>query len=186
MPDIVESYRAHAAPKWVRESVTRLLNATAPAHVNGLGAIVLTDSASMPRGKTHRVSGRKYNKQECRGFYHPPWNGREAWIELVVDNMVADFPKPLWRVQFMRDLTVSRTLFHEIGHHVHGTVASAARSSEVAADKWCERLTGLYFRRRYWYLLPLFRIVGPLFTMLLRRLTSRSGGRASRAADRVR
>ena len=177
MPDIVESYRAHAAPQWVRESVSRLLNATAPEHVIGLAAIVLTDSASMKRGKTHRVSGRKYTNRECRGFYHPQWRGQEAWIELVVDNMMADFPKPLWRVQFMRDLIVSRTLFHEIGHHVHGTVASAARSSEAAADEWRERLTGLYFRKRYWYLLPLFS-VGRLFKTL-RRLTSRASGRAA-------
>src|SRR5258705_5968726 len=185
MPDIVESYGAHVAPKWVRVTVSRLLSATAPDHVNGLGAIVLTDSASIGRGKTHRVSGRKYTKRECRGFYHPSWRGQQAWIELVVDNMVADFPKPLWRVQFMRDLIISWTLFHEIGHHLHGTVASAARSSEAAADEWRERLTGLYVRKRYWYLVPLFKVVGPLYR-LLRRLTSRWSRRPSGAAHRGR
>jgi hypothetical protein len=186
MPEIVENYRGYAAPTWVRATVTRLLSTIEPHHLNGLGTIVLTDAASIGRGKTHRVTGRKYSRRECRGFYHPSWHGQKAWIELVIDNMLADFPKSLLMIPFVQDLIVSRTLFHEIGHHIHGTVASAARSSEAAANDWSDRLARPYFLRRYWYLACLFRMVRAVVVVPLRRLTARLSGRATRAAHRER
>src|SRR5262245_41676691 len=73
MLEILESYRAHVAPKSIRPTVSRLLSATDPHHLNELEAIVLTDSASIGKGKTHRIDGRKYSRQECRGFYRPRW-----------------------------------------------------------------------------------------------------------------
>jgi hypothetical protein len=172
MLEIVESYRAYVAPKWIRPTLSRLLSATDPHHLNGLGAIVLTDSASIGKGKTQRVDGRKYSRQECRGFYHPRWRGERARIELVVDNMIADVSKTLRIFPFVQDFIMSRTLFHELGHHIHGTIASAARSSEVAANEWRDRLAVLYFRKRYWYLVPLFRVLR-LLLIPLRWLTPR-------------
>lgn len=99
--------------------------------------------------------------------------------------MIADFSKTLRILPFVQDFIMSRTLFHELGHHIHGTIASAARSSEVAANEWRDRLAVLYFRKRYWYLVPLFRVLR-LLLIALRWLTPRWNGRATRAAHRGR
>lgn len=95
------------------------------------------------------------------GTYHRPWKGEPAWIELVVDEIVKDLPRPLDRIGLVRDMTVGRVLFHEVGHHLDATVGSVGRTGEHGAEAWGRRLSRAYLRRRYWYLLPLapvFRI----------------------------
>ena len=44
------------------------------------------------------------------------WNRNSAYIEILVDNIFADFPKWLYFSNFFIDLTLSETVFHEIGH----------------------------------------------------------------------
>jgi hypothetical protein len=98
---------------------------------------------------------------------------------------VAGFPKPLLMIPLVQDFIISRTLFHELRHHIHGTVASAARSIETAANDWCDRLARSYFRRRYWYLASLFRVLRVVIVVPLRRLTTRWSSRAARAGRRT-
>ena len=43
---------------------------TAQAYAESGAAVVLTDSARIGRGKSHRVRGRKYRRADCLGFYH--------------------------------------------------------------------------------------------------------------------
>lgn len=71
MLSVVENYRSYTAAPWVGATVQRLLSGLEPHHIAGLGAIVLTDAAAIGRGKTPRVGGRKYNRNDCLGFYHP-------------------------------------------------------------------------------------------------------------------
>ena len=123
-------------------------------HVGGLQSVILTDSASIGKGKTQRVAGRKYDRNACRGFYHQEWRGQPAWIQLVTDNILVSCPTALLRFQLFRDIEVGDTLYHEVGHHLHLTVGSARRGGEETAEYWCKRLTRLHFRRRYWYLRP--------------------------------
>src|SRR5262245_59547583 len=99
-------------------------------HAGGLKSVILTDSASIGRGKTRRVAGRKYDRNACRGFYHQQWRGQPAWIQLVVDNIVASQSPAFLRVQLVRDQTVADTLYHEVGHHLHFSFGSAARGDE--------------------------------------------------------
>ena len=183
MVKVYESYQGNGAPKWMRSTVERLLQSVPEGLLGSLGTVVLTDSASIGRGKTHRVGGRKYNRSDCLGFYHAATRQEVAWIELVADNMVARWPKPILALPFARDLVVSQTLFHEVGHHLFATVGSRARSDEGAAEDWRLRLSRGYFRKHYWYLRPLVRLATVLIARL-RRLTS--SGRASRAAHRAR
>jgi len=137
-------------------------------HVGGLKSVILTDSGSIGTGKTRRVAGRKYDRNACRGFYHQQWRGQPAWIQLVADNIVADCPPSLLRVQFVRDQEVAETLYHEVGHHLHFSVGSAARGDEEAAEYWRRRLSRIHFRRRYWYLRPVFLVLKP-FVLLVQR-----------------
>ena len=180
MIQIHESYEGNEVPKWMRSTVERLLKSVPEDLLGGLGTVVLTDSASIGHGKTHRVGGRKYNRSECRGFYHVGTRREVAWIELVTDNMLAGWPRPILALQFARDVVVSETLFHEVGHHLHATVGSRGRSDEGAAEDWRRRLTRGHFRKWYWYLRPLARVTALLLTAV-RRLTSQLTERASRA-----
>ena len=140
-------------------------------HVGGLQSVILTDSASIGKGKTQRVTGRKYDRNACRGFYHREWRGQPAWIQLVTDNILVGFPTSLLRFQLFRDLEVGETLYHEVGHHLHLTVGAAGRGGEETAAYWCKRLSGIHFRRRYWYLRPVvMALKGPC--RFLRRFVS--------------
>jgi len=185
MIQVHERSEGNGAPKWMSSTVERLLESVPEDLLGGLGSVVLTTSASIGRGKTHRVGGRKYYRSDCRGFYHAGARGELAWIELVTDNMLAGWPKPVLALQFARDVVVSETLYHEVGHHLHTTVGSRGRSDEAAADDWRRRLTRGHFTKRYWYLRPLARVATLLLTAV-RRLTSQLSSRASRAAHRGR
>lgn len=160
MPPIHENYRGYTPPRGVRPTVERLLSGL-PAHcVSGLQAVVLTNSNAMAKGSAGRQNGRKVRRNQCLGFYHAPRSGTGAWIEVAVDNILADWRMPplLLRIPFILELILAETLFHEIGHHLDHTVGSAARPGEPAAKAWSKRLHATYFPVRYGYLRPLFRL----------------------------
>lgn len=167
MLKIYESYKDFTPPLWFRPTVERLLMSLAPEHRGGLQSVVLTNSASIGRGKTRRVAGRKHDRNECRGFYYQAWRGKPAWIQLVTDNVVAGCPASLLRLQLFRDLQVAEVLYHEVGHHLHLTVGSGARGDEEGAEYWRRRLLRIHFRCRYWYLRPVIWVLPVRF---LRRL----------------
>ena len=172
MVEISESYRGSGHYKWMRPTVDRLLESLPPELLTGLGTIVLTDAQSIGPGKTQRVRGRKHHRNKCLGFYHHRTQSEVAFIELVADNIAPRVPRLLLHLQFFRDMFVSQTLFHEIGHHLDATAGSAARNGEVAAEDWCRRLSRMHFLKRYWYLKPLAK-PGLMVIAVIRRLTSR-------------
>lgn len=168
MVEIRHNYKNYEPPRWVEKSVRRLLKSLSEEHLLGIGAIVLTDSASVGKGKTNRVGGRKYKRNKCFGFYNPAWRGEPAWIQLIVDNIVRSGPRML-PFSYMRDLIVGFTLYHEIGHHLHATVGSAARGGEDSADDWAMRLLDIHERRRHWYAKYFMAIAGRLILFFSRR-----------------
>jgi hypothetical protein len=169
MIEIHENYKGFVPPPWFRPTVERLLASLGPEHQGGLQSVVLTDGASIGRGKTHRVGGKKYDRKACLGFYHQLWRGEPAWIELVADNILSDYPAPVLWFRVVRDMVVGWTLYHEVGHHMDHTVGSATRGGEDAAEDWRRRLTRIHLRRHYWYLRPFLMALKPL-VRLLRRL----------------
>ncbi len=169
MITIHENYRGYDPPSWFQPTVERLLESLVAQHIAGLRSIVLSNSAAIGRGKTGRVNGRKYRRRDCRGFYHASWRGELPWIELVVDNIVSAHSPTLLRWQVFRDFFVAQTLFHEVGHHLHETVGSAAHGGEASAEHWQERLGKLHGRKRYWYLRPM-RPVLRAAVWILRRI----------------
>ena len=158
MVPIREDYADYCPPPWVRKTVDRLLDSLSDAHVGGLSAVVLTESAKIRNGKSRRVAGRKYRLNACFGFYRSRRGGEPSAIFLVVDNILAQEPR-IPRLQLARDIVLGQVLFHEVGHHLHATIGSHAGGSEASADAWERRLSRLHFRKRYWYLRP---VVKPL------------------------
>jgi len=92
---------------------------------------------------------------ECRALYHEKWKGEPAWIEIFVDNLLEGQPTWLLFVPLFRDIVFSEVLFHELGHHIHKTLAPSHTEREDLAEKWKRRLEHHYYRRTYWYLAPL-------------------------------
>ena len=165
MVELRHSFKDYEPPRWLDKTVRCLLKSLSDEHVAGLEAIVLTDSASIGKGKTNRVRGRKYRRDECRGFYHQAWHGEPAWIQIVVDNILHGIPPGALLIPSLREFLIGGTLYHEIGHHLHATIGSAARGGEHSADDWAERLLRIHEQRRP----SLFQIAGQCLTLIKER-----------------
>lgn len=146
----------------------RLVGATPERYVGGLGAVVLTNLDAMNREQRRRKSrwrGRQVSVAQLLGRYHPAWNGAQAWIEIFVDQVFKDCPRWVQWVPPIRELLLADTLYHEIGHHVHRTQKPEYTEKESVADRWQRRLSAQYWRRQYWYLMPLAMLVYPVGRM---------------------
>lgn len=168
MPVIHEHYKQYVAPRWFRPTVERLLASLEPEHVSGVESVVLTDGASIGKGKTHRIGKRKYRRSNCLGFYRRASRTGRPWIELVADNIVPTIPRQLLWLQLFRDVCVANTLYHEVGHHLEHTVGAATRRGETAADDWCKRLTRIHFRKRYRYVVPVLKLLLRLLRSIIK------------------
>ena len=165
---ISENYKDYSPPRWIRYTIERLLSSIPESYTQGLSTIVLADSTAAPKLHKWR-SPRRHRKGEMLGAYHRKLNGDPAWIQLVVDRIVKEIPRPLRWLQFARDVTFARVLFHEIGHHLDNTVGSTARAGEPAAEAWRMRLSRTHFLKHY----PYLRVVAPFGLYLLRVLRLR-------------
>jgi hypothetical protein len=158
---IHSDFKTGVEPRWMRKTVERLLASLPDTHYKGLGAIVLTET-EVTRNRRRGRRSRRSRHGTILGTYHPAWNGQSAWIELVVDQIVKDLPRPLDRIPVAREITVGRVLFHEIGHHLDATLGSVGRTGEHGAEAWEARLSSQYLRRRYGYLrrlVPVMRVM---------------------------
>jgi hypothetical protein len=149
-------------PAWVRPTVQRLLASLPDGYCQGLGAIVLTRTDVSLRRKRRR--SRATRKVGVLGLYHPRWGGQPPWIELLIDEIVKGYPRPLLWIRPLRDLVVGRVLYHEIRHHLDATNRSVGRTGEHGAIAWEQKLTHRYLRQKYSYLRPL----APVFALLAR------------------
>ncbi|MCE5327598.1 MAG: ImmA/IrrE family metallo-endopeptidase [Planctomycetaceae bacterium] len=156
MPEISEGFRSYVPPAWVRPTTERLLKAIPVSRLSGLKTVVLTASNDLNHDRRRQKTlsrKKKVRIVSCRGLYHQKWHGEPAWIELFVDNIVAEYEGWNW-LPLVRDLAVGEVLAHEIGHHVHATASPEHREREDVADEWASRLLVPYFLRRYWYFMP--------------------------------
>jgi hypothetical protein len=159
-----ENYKDYVPPKYAQVTIAKLLVNLPARCLSGLECVVLTNATAIGKGKTIRVTGRKYLRKDCLGFYHPKSKREHPWIEIVVDNIVATFPpsgvpRLVWSIPFFREMRFAETLLHEIGHHLNHTMGPLARGGEATAEAWRKRLLGLYMRKVYWYLVPLAHLI---------------------------
>jgi hypothetical protein len=175
---VYENYRGYQPPPYARSAILRLLSTLPAGYLAGLQSVVLTNAIAIGGGKTGRVKGKKHFRNRCLGFYHPRWKGEQPWIEIVVDNVIADFFRPglppiMSRIPILQNIALGDTLYHEIGHHLDHILGAPAPSGEAAAEAWTGRLLAMYFRKRYWYLIPLLpvakAVVGALHSASMKK-----------------
>jgi hypothetical protein len=178
-----EAYRDYSGPTWVRPATIELLDAVDPRYLARLGAVVLTDVGALTgtrkRGKTWSRA-RKVPLNRCLGLYHAATRTEEAWVEVFVDQVMTLAPSWVWHIPFLREAMLSKTLYHELGHHIHKTQAPEYREREDVADDRAERLAWAMGRRRYPVLMFVLRVLWWPWLML-KRIRKRVVGRQSRA-----
>ena len=159
---ITEAYRDYAPSRNIHSSVRKLLDTVPEKFLVGLDCVVLTNMAGQPRrkrlGKVTR-RGRRIPQSRVVGYYHQAWNGSPAWIELFIDQILKGGGNyPLWLPLF-REVLLGHVLFHELGHHIHVVVRPEHREKEDVADDWGTRLNNNFLRKKYWYLIPIAKIL---------------------------
>ena len=173
---IREAYKDYTPPVRAQQTVDRLLNGIPQKRLAGLKTVVLTNSSNLShgerKGKT-KARGRKVPMARCGGFYHEKWQGKPAWIQLLLDITLEPWPKWTLRIPFLRDLALSNPLFHELGHHIHKTQSPQHKEREDVAEDWRKKLSRHYFRRHYWYLMPFFfvlrLVLKPIYWIMKKR-----------------
>ena len=91
-------------------------------------------------------------------------------IVLVVDQMFADCPELFLLLPPVKTYLIARTLYHEIGHHIHRLKQPGYRADkETVADEWRDKLLRDFAKRRYWYFGLLVRGCFKLFPSLRQR-----------------
>jgi hypothetical protein len=163
---IREQYLDYKPPVILYRSLQLLLRYVPDQHLADLRAITLTNSAALLKSRRGKLTSenRRIRPADCRGLY-----GRGNII-LVVDQMFSDFPELLLLFPPVKTYLIARTLYHEIGHHIHKLDQPGYRAErEAFADQWRDKLLRDFMRRRWWYLGLLVRGLIKLFPSLRRR-----------------
>jgi len=174
-PQIVEAYKTYLPPFNAAKTVRLLLRYVPPQYVAGLKTIVLTNQQAMSHDQRRRKlwsRRRKVPMNRVRGRYFQAWKGNPAWIELFVDKIITDdfFSRMAMRIPLARAVGVGEVLYHEIGHHIHKTQRPEYREREDVADDWDPKMGRTFLRTRYWYLIPLLKLIVGIY-----HLTTKSG-----------
>ncbi len=137
-----------------------MVRAVHAQYLAGLDRIVLRDAGAL--GAEEKKKRRSRKGKVLLGSYYPAGKTAPAYIDLYVDEISNSWFPWMMRVGFLRDLLISKVLFHEVGHHVHRRIFPGHGDPEAAAESWRRVLTREAMHRRYWYLVPLFKPVSRL------------------------
>ena len=179
---IQEVYKNYIPPVAALEIVDRLISGIPNKYLSGLKSIVLRNAGGLSHDRSRAKTWSRKRKvaiRKCRGLYHEKCRSAPAWIEIFVDNLLDSYPASLLHIRLFRDAAFSDVLFHEIGHHIHKTQSPKYKEREDVAEDWNKKLARQYFRKQYWYLVPIATPI-VLTRKLLRsifrkiKLTSRS------------
>jgi hypothetical protein len=99
---------------------------------------------------------------DARALYHAASAGRAAWIEIFVDRVLDGAPWVSQRLPFLRDLLLAPVLYHEVGHHIERVRGRKGPAGEDVAEAWSKKLMASFVRRRYWYAMPIIKVVDVL------------------------
>jgi hypothetical protein len=174
-PRVVTSFSDYSPPFDVSSLVERMLGFVPPRYLLGLREVVLTNKIGLSRARRRSVTksrGKKVKILQARGFYHPAWKGKQAWIEIFVDSTLSFYEKGLWRwllhFGYFQENELGGVLFHEIGHHIDATHRPEFREKEDIADDWSKKLKREWFRKER----PFLRRILRLFMPLMRAIAS--------------
>jgi hypothetical protein len=164
-----ENFGPYRPPFDVRADIERLLSAVDARYVVGLSSVVLSTHRGLNRERRRsktKARGRKVAVREALGLYHHEWCGKPAWIELFVDSTLEWLPRFFFRWRILRHMILARTLFHELGHHLHATQAPVHVEPETVAERWRMQLTREAFVRLHPKSTPLLRVAAALLQPL--------------------
>ena len=158
-PELVENYRDFEPPAGFRSLVEDLLQSVPSKYLVGLKTIVLTNRDALSRDQRKQKvwsRKRKVRLAEVRGAYYRATRTSPASITLYVDNILASHVPPwITKVPLLRYCDLDTVLFHEIGHHIHAAHIPSYDGKENVAEDWSRTLKRRFFRRNYWYTIPL-------------------------------
>ena len=161
-PTVQEIFKNYTPPVPAYSVVTNLLAEVPAIYLTGVDSVILTNIECGNRKKRRQKTlsrKRKVAVKDCRGLYHQQWQGIPARIELFVDNIVNGIPLWILRIPLICNLIFAEVLFHEIGHHIHYTKVPEHREREGVANYWGKKLRKSFFRRKYWYFIPLLKLI---------------------------
>jgi hypothetical protein len=153
--------------KSYRHTVLRLLRSVPARHLRGLRRVVLRDSRSLTPAE---IQKRRRRERPLLGTYYPRSRSSSASIDLFMDAVLGGWPRWLLRLPCVRDTLIARVLFHEIAHHVLHSTAPQLKGAEASADAWAREMSRTFFRRRYWYLVPVLAPSRLLWSVVRRLL----------------
>ena len=155
-PQIIEAFNGYDPSFPVTKLVRKMLRSVPPKFLGGLHAVVLTNAAALSRQqRKKRGLGTRTPIEETLGYYSEVWMGEPARITLLLDNIEKQWPGWWWRIGFIRAMAVSRTFFHELGHHIHRVHRPKYEDREDVAKKYSRKLSSQFLLGRYWYLVPI-------------------------------
>lgn len=155
--EIEEIFTNYKPPFDAKGIAQLLIRYIPPIYLGGLKRVILTNSSALSHDRRRERTwhrNRKIKISDSQGAYQQQWKGNPAYIEIFVDNALEGRPGTLLKIPFIRDMSLASVLYHEIGHHIHRTIYPEYQEREKTAEDWNQRLMRLYFKKRYWYLLP--------------------------------
>lgn len=170
--EVKEAYQNYTPPIDASALVQELLCTVPDKYLTGLGCVVLTNTAGLSRrdrvGKVWSRK-RKFDKSSVLGRYHRRSGNSSPYIELRVDRIVLGLNGFPIRIPMLREIVFGHVLFHEIGHHIHGTVRPEYDEREDVADKWAGKLNGNFIRKKYRYAVPILTPALKVYKFMRRR-----------------
>ena len=151
---IEENYKNYHPQIKVKPIIQRLLNNLDPKLTAGLKYVFLTNSGALnreDRKETVWSEGRKHELHHCNGWYSQSKKDGQAKIYLLVDNIISDMPGWLTKIPIFQDSLFAKTLYHEVGHHIHKVHSPEYNEREKVAKKWQRKLQKNYFWKEHWF-----------------------------------
>src|ERR1700689_710984 len=142
-PSVLEQYVDFVPPPGFRKRINFLLSSVPRQYLVGLESIVLTNRLALAQTQQAQVlHGERgdYTVGEAKGVYYGATRSTAPFVLLLVDNICRLLPDWVYRVPVVFDLQISKTLFHEIGHHIDLTHQPASGSLEGNAALWHRKL----------------------------------------------
>lgn len=161
--EIVEYYEDYEPPIDATKVTRKLIDSIPQKYLLGLGKIIITNRSRLTQRELRKKTKsrkRKVSMTNVRGLYHYRTPASPAWVEIFIDRVGTLNLSFFQKIPFLREHAFSEVLYHEIGHHIHTVVRpEQSREREDIADEWQKKLWSYYVRKRYWYLMPLLRVL---------------------------
>jgi hypothetical protein len=156
-PEVVADYDLFSSRVDFAADVRLILSCVPPRFLTGLKVVRLAVTSEFNRNRRRakvKRSGRPFLISAAAGLYHAAAPVHPASIELFLDTVFTGVPQWALHLPLVRRVLLARPLLHEVGHHIHRTLAPEHAEPERVADRWSARLGRRFFFRRYWYLVP--------------------------------